>query len=73
MTAAAVEARRAVLETFDRGLRLFYEGRFAEAIRVFEGIAADDPPAAAYVAKCRAEAEKPHAGPWTGVWKMTEK
>jgi len=73
MTAARYEARRPVLATFDRGLRLFYEGRFAEAIGVFEGIAADDPPAAAYVAKCRAEAGKPREGPWLGVWTMTEK
>jgi hypothetical protein len=61
-----------VFETFDRGLRLFYEGRFAEVIQVFEGIATDDPPAAAYVAKCR-ELKKEHAGAWAGVWKMTEK
>jgi adenylate cyclase len=73
MTAAQYEARKQVLAVFDRGLHLFYEGRFAEAIPVFEGIAANDPPAAAYVAKCRAEAEKSHAGPWTGVWTMTEK
>jgi adenylate cyclase len=72
MTSAAFEARRPVFETFDLGLRLFYEGRFAEAIQVFEGIATDDPPAAAYVAKCR-ELETAHAGPWAGVWKMTEK
>jgi adenylate cyclase len=73
MTAAQHEARRPVLEVFAGGLRLFYEGRFAEAIPVFERIAADDPPAAAYVAKCRAEAAAPREGPWTGVWKMTEK
>lgn len=73
MSAAAFEARRGALETFDRGLRLFYEGRFAEAAAVFDGIAADDPPAAAYAVKCREEAETPHAGPWTGVWKMKEK
>jgi adenylate cyclase len=73
MTAAQYDARRQVLAVFDKGLRLFYEGRFPEAISAFEGIVADDPPAAAYVVKCRAEAEKPHAGPWTGVWTMTEK
>lgn len=72
MTAAQYEARRPTLEVFDRGLHLFYEGRFSEAIRVFEGIAADDPPAAAYIEQCR-KLEKEHAGPWTGVWKMTEK
>jgi adenylate cyclase len=72
MTAAQYAAWRPVLETFDKGLRLFYEGRFAEAIPVFEGIAAVDPPAAAYVEQCR-KLEKTHAGPWTGVWTMTEK
>jgi adenylate cyclase len=73
MTVAQYEAHRPVLEAFDRALRLFYEGRLAEAAAVFDGIAADDPPAAAYAAKCREEAETPHAGPWTGVWKMKEK
>ena len=73
MTPAAFEARRAVLETFDRGLRLFYEGRLDEAGAAFAAIAADDPPAAAYAAKCREEAGTPHAGQWTGVWKMKEK
>jgi adenylate cyclase len=72
MMSAVFEARRPVLATFDKGLRLFYDGRFAEAIPVFEGIAADDPPATAYVEQCR-KLEKAHAGPWTGVWKMTEK
>ena len=62
-----------LVKRFAHSLRLFYEGRLAEATGVFETIAADDPPAAAYVVKCRAEAEKPHAGPWTGVWTMTEK
>jgi adenylate cyclase len=72
MMPAVFEARRSVLEVFDRGLRLFYEGRFAEAIPVFEGIAPDDPPAAAYAEQCR-KLEKDHAGPRTGVWTMTEK
>ncbi|MCX7029890.1 MAG: adenylate/guanylate cyclase domain-containing protein [Spirochaetes bacterium] len=65
-------ARRPQLVVFGRGLRFYYEGRFAEAAEVFAGIAADDPPAAAYVEQCR-KVEKEHAGPWTGVWKMTEK
>jgi adenylate cyclase len=73
MTAAQYEARRPVLEVFDRGLHLYYEGRFAEAIPVFESTASDDPPAAAYVAKCRSEATASRDGPWAGVWKMTEK
>ncbi len=67
MTSAAFEARRRVLEVFDRGLRSYYEGRFPEAIRAFEGIAADDPPAAAYIEQCRRlEKNTPVRGPACG-------
>jgi adenylate cyclase len=72
MTSAVFEARREVLVGFDKGLRLFYEGRFAEAIEVFDTIAADEPPAAAYIEYCRKLIKEPPVS-WTGVWKMTEK
>jgi len=44
--------RKPTLETFDRGLKEYYAGRFAEAERIFEGIAPSDPPAASYAKKC---------------------
>jgi adenylate cyclase len=73
MTATQLDARRAVLEAFDRGLRAWYEGRFEEAVTAFEAIAADDPPAARYAAECRGKLKTPHAGPWTGVLELKEK
>ena len=39
------ENRRQTLEVFNRGLREFYAGKFAEAQAIFSGIAAEDPPA----------------------------
>ena len=66
-------ARKPTLETFDRGLKEYYAGRFAEAVRVFEGIAPSDPPAASYAKKCRQLAENPVEAGWNGVWVMTEK
>ena len=66
-------ARRPTLEVFDRGLKEFYAGRFAEAERVFEGIASMDPPAASYETKCRQLAAGPLEAGWNGVWVMTEK
>jgi adenylate cyclase len=66
-------ARRPVLEVFDRGLREYYAGRFAEAKRIFTEVAGSDPPSAAYAKKCQALLDSPPEGGWTGVWVMTEK
>jgi len=65
--------RKPTLETFDRGLKEYYAGRFAEAERIFEGIAPSDPPAASYAKKCRQLAASPVEPGWSGVWVMTEK
>ena len=68
------EARRTELAVFENGLRHFYDGAFLEAHRVFSTIAAIDPAAAAYCAKCEALAADPVARQdWQGVWVMTEK
>jgi adenylate cyclase len=65
-------ARSPVLRVFDRGLQLFYQGRFADAEQVFAGISKNDPPAARYREKCRHLAAAPPAN-WEGVWVMTSK
>ncbi len=65
-------ARTEDLAVFDEALRAFYAGDFARAGGIFERLAATDPPAAAYAAKCRALAASPPAD-WQGVWVMTEK
>ncbi len=66
-------AARPLLESFAEALRAFYEGRFAEAARLFGRTAAEDPPAAAYQEKCRELAASPPPGGWGGVWIMTSK
>jgi class 3 adenylate cyclase len=64
--------RQQDFEVFARGLAAYYAGDFAAALRAFEALQEKDPPAAAYVRKCRALAERP-VTPWDGVWVMTEK
>jgi adenylate cyclase len=73
MLAETHSARAAALAVFSRGLAGFYAGRFEEAARIFAETAQVDPPAAAYVEKCRDLLSHPPAAPWEGVWIMTSK
>ena len=66
-------ARQGLLESFAPALAAFYAGRFAEAEELFARTAAEDPPAAAYVEKCRELRLQAPEGPWGGVWIMTSK
>jgi adenylate cyclase len=66
-------ARKQTLEVFGRGLKEFYAGRFADARKIFEGIASVDPPAASYARKCALLEASPLEEGWSGVWVMTEK
>ncbi|MBU0987319.1 MAG: adenylate/guanylate cyclase domain-containing protein, partial [Proteobacteria bacterium] len=65
-------ARKEIFETFARALAMFYEGDLSQAQKVFGTIEAQDPPAAAYVEKCRALKDALSAD-WRGVWIMTSK
>jgi len=65
-------ARQKEFEVFAQGLAAYYAGQFEEALRRFESLRENDPPAAAYARKCRALMAQPPA-PWDGVWVMTEK
>jgi adenylate cyclase len=67
------EARLPTLKAFAAALEAFYAGRFGEAEAAFKAIAAQDPPAACYAAKCRELLESPPPGAWNGVWVMTSK
>ncbi|MGL1894064.1 MAG: adenylate/guanylate cyclase domain-containing protein [Spirochaetaceae bacterium] len=58
------------LNKFNLGLDEFYNGRFNEAINIFESI--NDPAAKKYIDKCR-ELNKTSTENWDGVWKMTQK
>ena len=66
------EAKHSVLETFSRGLSLFYEGRFRDARDIFSSIGAEDPPATRYAEKCSLLIQNVPES-WSGVWVMTEK
>lgn len=72
MTCKEFDKRRDVLGTFARGLALFYQGEFGKAQEVFSTIQNSDPPADAYVRKCRDLEGLPPDG-WQGVWVMSSK
>ena len=66
------EARKELLETFAKGLGLFYRGSFTHAREVFSSIEEVDPAAAAYAQKCRSYIMSPPES-WQGVWIITTK
>lgn len=73
MYPAEYEARRADIESFGRGLSLYYDGAFTRAEEIFASTADRDPPAARYAERCRELASSPKEGGWKGVWVMTSK
>jgi len=72
MTAEGYETRKKTLETFSRGLQLFYKGEFSQALEIFSTVRELDPPAAAYAKKCRS-IMKALPSDWRGVWVMESK
>jgi adenylate cyclase len=66
------EARRETLETFGKGLNLFYQGQFEQAGEIFSTVKSLDPAAAAYEEKCSTLAGSSPEN-WQGVWVMTSK
>ncbi|HOW98323.1 MAG TPA: adenylate/guanylate cyclase domain-containing protein, partial [Kiritimatiellia bacterium] len=56
---------------FERALKLFFEGRFGDALAVFEQLT-DDPASRAYAERCRLYRANPPAD-WAGVWNLLEK
>ena len=72
MSSADYESRKEILDTFSRGLALFYKGDIEQGKKVFIEIEEQDPAAAAYAEKCQAllgtELEL-----WNGVWVMKTK
>lgn len=66
------DARRPVLEAFDRALRLYYEGSFAGALEGLQALAAVDAASSKYADRVRELiAEPPRL--WEGVWDAKEK
>jgi adenylate cyclase len=64
------------IDAFDKGLVLYREGKWDEAIAAFRTVLAirpDDFPAAMYIERCKNLKEHPPAEPWDGVFVMTKK
>ena len=72
MFAAEYEARKDFLNTFAKGLELFYNGDFPAAMETFSSIRNLDPAAAAYADKCHMMIKEAPQN-WQGVWVMTSK
>ncbi|SDB25233.1 adenylate cyclase [Desulfonatronum thiosulfatophilum] len=66
------KANAPALKSFNQGLQAYYQGDFAEAVRIFSILAHGDPVAARYLEICRDLPPQPPEN-WNGVWKMTSK
>jgi len=66
------EGRKNIFDTFEQGLRSFYEGDIVRGLAVFDEIKAYDSAAAAYAEKCR-KLLTTELNDWNGVWTMTTK
>ncbi|MDR0643861.1 MAG: adenylate/guanylate cyclase domain-containing protein [Treponema sp.] len=60
-----------ILQKFDKARNLFYEGKFSEALPLFEEIIDSDRPAFFYAEQCRYYIER--GGEWKGFWQATSK
>ena len=60
-----------LLESFERGLKLYFGGDFTAALGIFTELS-EDPPAQVFTKRCRWLLDNPPAD-WDGVWTFTEK
>jgi adenylate cyclase len=72
MTIDEYQRKEGVITAFSNGLKLFYAGNFAEALKSFQSNGEADPPSAAYAKRCTDLIEAPPTS-WTGIWQMTSK
>jgi adenylate cyclase len=72
MTIDEYRRKEGVITAFSNGLKLFYVGKFAEALKSFESNGEADAPSAAYAKRCAALMDAPPTS-WTGIWQMTSK
>ncbi|MDR3114294.1 MAG: adenylate/guanylate cyclase domain-containing protein [Treponema sp.] len=60
-----------MLRRFDTARDLFYQGRFAEALPLFQALASEDKPSFYYAEQCAYYQKHPAA--WKGVWQASTK
>ncbi len=65
------ESKKDVIGIFDTARDLFYEGKFFDALKIFETIKDVDPPAKYYADQCRYLMNNPSE--WKGYWKAASK
>ena len=65
--------KKALLDSFDRGLKEFYAGNFKEALNIFVQTEEADPPSKHYAEKCKTLISQKPEGEWLGIWKADTK
>jgi adenylate cyclase len=66
--ARTAAGRVTLAHSYERALDHYFAGRFADALGMFEGLAAEDPPSAALAARCREYLTSPPGAGWDGVY-----
>jgi class 3 adenylate cyclase/CHASE2 domain-containing sensor protein len=67
----AYDSKKETINIFETGYDLFYEGKFSDALKLFEKIIDIDPPAKYYAEQCKYFAENPSE--WKGYWRAESK
>lgn len=70
------EETKKLIETYHKGLNLYRERNFKEAIKYFEmalKLRPDDGPSKLYIERCKMLMENPPPPDWDGVFTMTTK
>ncbi|UTC74790.1 adenylate/guanylate cyclase domain-containing protein [Treponema sp. OMZ 792] len=65
--------KKALLDSFDKGLKEFYAGNFKEALNIFAQNEESDPPSKHYAEKCKLLISQKPEGEWRGIWKADTK
>ncbi|MDR1904956.1 MAG: adenylate/guanylate cyclase domain-containing protein [Treponema sp.] len=71
MTKEVFDEKKDILEHFEEARTLFYEGKFAEALPLFEKLIAKDKPSSFYAEQCRYYLQNPSE--WKGYWQAASK
>jgi adenylate cyclase len=71
MPEAEFRGKEAVIRRFDQARDLFYAGKFAEALQLFESLKELDSPSLFYAEQCRYYGERP--ADWKGYWEAKTK